>query len=631
MNNYKIDTIVKIFSYFIGFLTFLISFGKISFYYYIFTFTVFIISMYLDYKNILINRYFINIIALTALLLYFIEISFKSFLVYSIEFLLFLLSLKFLEEKTFRDYMEIYLLSIIILAATALISLNISFLFYLFIYIVILNISIILLTYSSQDKNIYLSENVILKILFRTSLIPILAIPLTVLFFVIIPRTESPILHFLNRSIKVQTGFSESINLGEVSEIQEDNSVIFRAKMKRIDPNFLYWRGIVLTYFDGKTWLALPDKNSEEIRGLKGISIKQTIFLEPYGDRYLFCLDKPFKVLANFKVESRNFTYFTQKPILLRKKYEVISILTDVIPQKKINKKFYTQVPSELSTKVKLLAERLKGKTEKGTIENIYKYLRYGDFTYSLKNLPVSEHPLEAFLFKYKRGNCEYFASAMAVLLRIDHIPARLVAGYKGGIYNPIGGYYIVRESNAHVWVEVYVKHKGWMRLDPTPPRKSLTTLSQLSKLYLLWDIINYYYIKFVINYNLQKQLLLFNKISHKIPEVFRNIRFSLSVKRFLLWFLLTLSIFLIFKILFNLTHYRAEKRILNRFYKKLKSYEYCKKENQGLEEFVNKITEKDLRNRALRFVKAFEEIYYKDKKFTRKDIERLNSLLKDI
>ncbi len=631
MKYYKIETIVKIFSYFIGFLTFFILFKKIPITYYLFSLIIFLTSFYLDYKNKYINRTFINVIALLRFLLYIYNISLENFLECSLEFLLFLLSLKFLENKTFRDYMEIYLLSIIILAGTTLISLNISFLFYLFIYIVVLNISIILLTYNSQNKDIFLSEKTVLKIFFKTSLIPILAIPLTVLFFIIIPRTEFPLFSFLNKTIKAKTGFSETVSLGEVTEIQQDDSIIFRAQTKKIKNHFLYWRGIVLTYFNGRTWLALPDKNSKEEQRLKGIPVKQIIFLEPYGNKYLFALDKPIKIFANFPIKKKNSSFLTSRPILSRKKYVVISALTNIIPQKEIDKKFYTQLPSNLSKEIKSLAKKLKGKSEEETIRNIYWFLKYGNFTYSLKNLPLSKNPLKDFLFKYKKGNCEYFASAMAVLLRINKIPARLVAGYKGGIYSNIGRYYLVRESDAHVWVEVFLKNKGWIKFDPTPETKEIKTTKKLSKLSLIWDMINYYYIKFVVNYNLQRQINLFRKISYGLSKCVKKSKWSFSKKEFLLGLLVSFLGLLGFKIFLNLKRHKPEKRLLNEFFKILESYGYKRNKNEGLEEFVAKIKDKSLKQKALEFVKTFEEIYYKDKKFTKAEINKLKKLLKEI
>jgi len=629
--SYKVETAVKIFTYSAGFIAFIILFGKISYFYYSASFILFLASIYLEYKKIHIKRTFINIFAILLVILKFYNVSLETILQPALEVLLFLLSLKFLEDKKFRDYMEIYLLSVLILAGSTLISFDIIFLVYLLLYILILNISIILLTYYSQDKEIILSEETLIKLFLKTSIIPLLAIPFTVLFFIILPRTDFPIFGFLNKEAKAKTGFSENVRLGEVSNIQEDDTVIFRAKMRKVREDFLYWRGIVLDFFNGKTWISLKHKRIERKTILKGIPIMQIIYLEPYGDRYLFGLDKPYKIdyrsgLPHL-LKKTGFTFFLSTPVISRIKYKVFSVLTDTIPQKYINKNLYLQLPKNLSPKIKTLATKLKKETDEETANQILKFLKYGEYKYSLKNLPISKNPLEEFLFKYKYGNCEYFASSMAVLLRINGIPARLVAGYRGGIYNNVGKYYLIRQSNAHVWVEAFIKGKGWVRYDPTPSLSyQLTNRKSLSKIELIFETINYYYINFVLNYDLKKQVALVRSVSKlaKIPnfKLFINKKKALYFVSFIL--LISLAGILWFKYLLNVKRLKDEEKLMKEFLKILEEKGYKKKETEGLEEFVSKIKDKKLKIEALNFVKIFEKIYYKDKPFTK---ERLNEL----
>ena len=629
--SYKVETAVKIFTYSAGFIAFIILFGKISYFYYSASFILFLASIYLEYKKIHIKRTFINIFAILLVILKFYNVSLETILQPALEVLLFLLSLKFLEDKKFRDYMQIYLLSVLILAGSTLISFDIIFLVYLLLYILILNISIILLTYYSQDKEIILLEETLIKLFLKTSIIPLLAIPFTVLFFIILPRTDFPIFGFLNKEAKAKTGFSENVRLGEVSNIQEDDTVIFRAKMRKVREDFLYWRGIVLDFFNGKTWISLKHKRIERKTILKGIPIMQIIYLEPYGDRYLFGLDKPYKIdyrsgLPHL-LKKTGFTFFLSTPVISRIKYKVFSVLTDTIPQKYINKSLYLQLPKNLSPKIKTLATKLKKETDEETANQILKFLKYGEYKYSLKNLPISKNPLEEFLFKYKYGNCEYFASSMAVLLRINGIPARLVAGYKGGIYNNVGKYYLIRQSNAHVWVEAFIKGKGWVRYDPTPSLNyQLTNRKSLSKIELIFETINYYYINFVLNYDLKKQVALVRSVSKlvKIPnfKLFINKKKALYFVSFIL--LISLAGILWFKYFLNVKRLKDEEKLMKDFLKILEEKGYKKKETEGLEEFVSKIKDKKLKVEALNFVKIFEKIYYKDKPFTK---ERLNEL----
>ena len=633
--SYKVETAVKIFTYSAGFIAFIILFGKISYFYYSASFILFLVSIYLEYKKIHIKRTFINIFAILLVILKFYNVSLETILQPALEVLLFLLSLKFLEDKKFRDYMQIYLLSVLILAGSTLISFDIIFLVYLLLYILILNISIILLTYYSQDKEIILSEETLIKLFLKTSIIPLLAIPFTVLFFIILPRTDFPIFGFLNKEAKAKTGFSENVRLGEVSNIQEDNTVIFRAKMRKVREDFLYWRGIVLDFFNGKTWISLKHKRIEGETILKGIPIMQIIYLEPYGDRYLFGLDKPYKIDYNsglpHLLKKTEFTFFLSTPVISRIKYKVFSVLTDTIPQKYINKSLYLQLPKNLSPKIKTLATKLKKETDEETANQILKFLKYGEYKYSLKNLPISKNPLEEFLFKYKYGNCEYFASSMAVLLRINGIPARLVPGYRGGIYNNVGKYYLIRQSNAHVWVEAFIKGKGWVRYDPTPSLSyQLTNRKSLSKIELIFETINYYYINFVLNYDLKKQVALVRSVSKlaKIP----NFKLFIDKKKILYFvsFVLLISSagILWFKYFLNVKKLKDEEKLMKDFLKILEEKGYKKKETEGLEEFVSKIKDKKLKVEALNFVKIFEKIYYKDKPFTKEKLNELKNII---
>jgi len=627
MKSYKVENIVKVLSYFVGFLSFTILFGNISNTYFLISFSLFLLSIYFEYKKYYINRVVINIAGISAIIIMALSITSENVLQPALETLSFLLSIKFLEEKKFRDYMQIYLLSVLILAASSLIYFGIIFLVYLFIYIFLINISIVLLTYQSQDKGIQLTEEEIKKIVIKTSLIPLLSIPLTIFFFIILPRSEVPIFNLFGGQAKSRTGFSEDVKLGDVSNIQEDNTVIFRANMEKIPENQLYWRGIVLTYFDGINWKVLEGKD-ESSKSLKGNIVKQTIYLEPYENKYLFGLDKPVRIISKENINRENFSFYLNHPVYSTIKYEVYSVITDIIPSDYVNKTIYLQLP-KIDEDIKKLADKLKGKNDLETANNILKFLKYGEYKYSLKNLPISNNPLKDFLIKYKYGNCEYFASSMAVLLRLNNVPARLVAGYKGGIYNDIGKYYMVKQKDAHVWVEAYINNIGWVRYDPTSAISISNKIQEnkISKIKLFFDTINYYYITFVIGFDFKKQMAVFRQISSMVKKP--EINFSINKKYILVLILILIIGFLAYKSNFKFKIKTKEEKILEKFLKKMKKYGYKKDRNEGLEEFINKINEKELKERAYLFVREFENLYYKDKKISKEDEKRLKELIK--
>jgi hypothetical protein len=123
------------------------------------------------------------------------------------------------------------------------------------------------------------------------------------------------------------------------------------------------------------------------------------------------------------------------------------------------------------------------------------------------------ENPIEDFLFRYRSGQCEYFASSMVLMLRSQGIPARLVTGFLGGEYNPFEGYYIVRENNAHAWVEAYVAGLGWQIFDPTPPAGRPGEAGEGSWLLAqqAWDFVLFRWDRYVLTFGLYDQLQIFS------------------------------------------------------------------------------------------------------------------------
>jgi hypothetical protein len=128
------------------------------------------------------------------------------------------------------------------------------------------------------------------------------------------------------------------------------------------------------------------------------------------------------------------------------------------------------QLPDDFSPPIRELAREIAtgAKSPAETAERFLAFFRRG-FTYSLENPPAVGDPLEDFLLRRRSGYCEYYASALATMLRATGIPARVVAGYLGGKYNENGNYYIVTQAAAHTWVEAYLGEEGWSRLDATP------------------------------------------------------------------------------------------------------------------------------------------------------------------
>jgi hypothetical protein len=645
MNNnriFRIETIVLFVTYIIGALAFLSVVKEIEALYSIVFCLLFAISLYFEHRrSFRIPRRLLTTLSLAIVVFALYRLDMQELVTQMLESILILLAIKLLEEKKVRDYMQIYAITLLLLSGSGLLSLNITFFAFYLVLILLLTIAAILLTYHAQDPELVLPGNTIITIVAKSLLIPLLAIPLTFLMFVILPRTQYPLLNFLNRPDKARTGFTDQVRLGAVSDIQEDSTIVLRANMERINENDLYWRGIVLEYFDGKGWISMKKKPApRSFPGrLSGRGIRQTVYLEPYGNTYLFSLDRPVFVAGQNVKRSQDLTYSSTGYIDTRLKYDAISVLGDSIPEDGIDEEKYLQIPKNLSPRIiKFAQDMAVAENKDKTIQAIFNYLRSNAFTYSLKGLPVSKNPLEDFLFETKSGNCEFFASALAVMLRLNGIPARLVGGYRGGHYNDVGKYYIVPQKYAHAWVEAYVKPKGWVRLDPTPAAldsfASLSNSGNFLKFSILMDTLNYYWYVLVINYNLEKQFSILLKLRSELRRP--DISFTLLRRdTFLKWIVIlvlvagagfALSVFIRDRLK------PPEQKILASFLKKMEKRGYRKKASQGLEEFVCTVKDGSTGQAAAAlFVKRFQEVYFRDKIFTRNDIRDLKQILSTI
>lgn len=635
----NIETIVKIITYFIGILGFLSVFRHIDIIFSIVFLVLFSLSIYFEYtKTFYFPRWALNVLSVFVIAFSFYRFKLGDVVTQIIEALLILLSIKFIEEKKFRDYMQIYAIALFLLAGLGLLSLDITFIVYLFVLVFLLTISTVLLTYYAQDPNLYFTKQVVIKIILKSTYIPLLAIPLSILMFVILPRTQYPIFNFLNRTDKAKTGFTDNVRLGVVSNIQEDSSAILRVTMEKIEDNHLYWRGVVLDYFNGNSWKS-SGKNTDSTPPAiesKGKTIKQIILLEPYENRYLFALDKPVFILHRGVKRYDDITFVSSGYIEKRIRYEAVSIITDTISESEMHKSKYLQLPDNLSSEVITLVKQLAiHNDETQNMQSIYAFLNNGAYKYSLKNLPVTNNPLEDFLFLSKFGNCEYFASAFAVMLRIAGIPSRVVGGYRGGYYNDLGGYYLVPQKNAHVWVEAYIRKKGWVRIDPTPGTidrfTPLTKGDIFFRLSVLFDTINYYWYATVINYNLEKQIFIFNSIKSNLKKPGFNLSFNKTdFSKYALIILALTAI--VFAVRAAIKHESSkEERLLNAFQKTLGRFGYKKTKSQGLEEFVLQIKDENIRKSSYEFVKEFERLYFKDKSLSTYDMKKLKYLIRSI
>ena len=556
-----------------------------------------------------------------------------------LETLLLLLGLKFLDRNGPRDYLQIYALSTLLVAGSSLLSLDVAFFFYLAALILLMGPAAVLLSFEREKADQTMPWKNLRTLIFQGLAIPALALPLALLLFIILPRTGYPLFGFLTHPVQAASGFSDQVRLGNVSLIQIDDSLVFRADMERQEERFLYWRGMVFDDFDGLSWRdSGAAREARQVPPLPGVRVSYTIYLEPTEYQTLFALEKPhylgYRNLRRFDDRT-----FQARDRLNRKiSYVATSILTDREPAVDEDMERFLSLPPGQG-EIRRLGEALgKGRAQGEKPGAIINYLRSPPFSYTMESLPLSSSPLKEFLFRRQAGNCEYFASAMAVLLRTQGVPARLIGGYRGGYYHVMGRYYSVKQRHAHVWVEAFLPGQGWVRYDPTPPIRSEITGTAwnrfLFRLRMTLDILDYYWIRHVISYDLQQQYALLTSITAGawLPRHFYpNGREALR----LLWPLpvAALAILTLFLIRRWRMHRRpsAEERLLREFIAGLERRGMSRPPWMGLEEFMAGIPAGRLQDEGRKFIRMFEDIYYRDRSPEKEELQRLTLILRDV
>ena len=439
-------------------------------------------------------------------------------------------------EKTVRHSLQIYALSIFCFASSSLFDLSPIFLIYLGLLLFLVTITLVILTFQSQDHTMTVTKADLKRILLSGLLMPVLAVPLLILYFPIMPRTQMPLWHFLTPTPSRTTGYTDTVEPGSQSNITESLTLAFRAEMPSLPLNQLYWRGTVFNRTDGNKWTRLSQIPTEQA-ALLGRQVRQVIYPEPSTVRTLIALDRP-KIINMQRVTSSPDGVFELSRVTGRRlSYDVESQSSDVVTQlNPINRKFYTQLPNRIPARIRTLASTIANSSEddRARVDFLEKYFRNGDYRYSTKDLATGESAIEQFIFERKKGNCEFFASSFAILLRASGVPCRLVGGYLGGEYNQLGGYYLVTDNKAHVWVEVFVNGSGWVRIDPSSfatnagdvwtAQKSRSLKLRIS---LAIDSFNHSWNRSVITYDLERQI----EIAHKVGSQLQGFKPSIILR----------------------------------------------------------------------------------------------------
>ncbi len=296
------------------------------------------------------------------------------------------------------------------------------------------------------------------------------AIPLAILLFILFPRLPAPLWSLPNETA-ARTGLSgDKMSPGSLNQLIQDDRIAFRAQFNGMAPRQtqLYWRGPVFDQFDGQSWLPATAHSSNPPPIIaRGPQVNYSITLEPHQQNWLLALDLPTQFPQSAMLNSQ-LQLIQRSPISQRLRYTASSTLhwqtlgnADTAAA--------LQLPPSLNPKTVSLAQSWQQQAPAQRVQSGLQWLKTQHFSYTLTPpLLEKKDRIDEFLFESKQGYCEHYASAFAVLMRAANVPARIVTGYQGGQFNPNGNYYMIRQADAHAWVEVWLPEQGWQRVDPT-------------------------------------------------------------------------------------------------------------------------------------------------------------------
>jgi transglutaminase-like putative cysteine protease len=368
--------------------------------------------------------------------------------------------------------------------------------------------------------------------------------PVMLLLFFLFPRVQGPLWGVPQDAYTGVTGLSDTMSPGAISSLSLSDAIAFRTKFEGDTPrrNQLYWRGPVMTDFDGTTWrVGLPQLRRDMRIDAFGAPIDYEVTLEPHNRNWMFALEMPTRLPQNARLTSE-YLPISLTPIRSRIRYEMRSS-----PQFQARS---GAEPRDLAAALRLpaavdpRARALAGEWRESLPDNpaivrrAVEFFRGSRFEYTLQPPLLGRNSVDEFLFDTKQGFCEHFASSFVFLMRAAGVPARVVTGYQGGDTNPVDGYMVVRQADAHAWAEVWLDDGGWTRVDPTaaaiPVRVELgitaaapagapllmrSGLNWLRGLRNEWDALTNKWNQWVLGYNPDRQLELLSRLGMKQPS----------------------------------------------------------------------------------------------------------------
>jgi protein-glutamine gamma-glutamyltransferase len=490
------------------------------------------------------------VVALTLVYVAFFPLDYfylsRAFIQSTVHLVFFLAVIQILTSRTNRDYFFMATIAFLELLAAAILSTNSNFFLFLALYLLFAMAAFTSAEIRrSMQKHLTVARSGLRRFHPRlaalTAVITLGILGLTAGLFFMLPRTADAALRRLVSRRFYLPGFSNQVMLGEIGEIKTTSRPVMHVHFAdgRAPAN-LKWRGATLSDFDGRAWFepsAYPHwipavakgvfrlADEQQARRL-GRSTNYRISLNSLDSDVLFFAGRPEIVyLRQLAIMAHgDGSYRLGQPPAEGFFYDVYGWLGDTGAEDFLGsreRRQYLSLP-RLDPRIPELARNtvrgLDNDADRAVAVAAYLRRAYG-YTLELPSHEVAD-PLAYFLFTRKKGHCEYFASAMAVMLRTLGIPSRLVTGFQSGIFNPMTELYVIRASDAHSWVEAWLPGRGWTTFDPTPPDPSPGANALLIKLALYADAVETFWQEWVVSYDLGRQATLADRMEQASRRV---------------------------------------------------------------------------------------------------------------
>jgi transglutaminase-like putative cysteine protease len=372
-----------------------------------------------------------------------------------------------------------------------------------------------------------------LQVMRMSGLLLAQAVPVMLVLFLLFPRIEGPLWGLPKIQNSGRTGLSDRMSPGSLSRLSLSDEIAFRADFETPpeDAKKLYWRGPVLWDYDGRNWAAGQRIPLSSFRyDSFAPNLKYSVTLEPHDQRWLYLVDLPSR-LPQKSILTRDYQVVSFSPVRQRLRYSAESTPvyragTEALPAELQRA---LALPPDAAPRTRAMVRQWRGLGLSGMeiAQRVLSIYREQPFIYTLEPPPLPKDPVDQFLFETRRGFCEHFASSFAVMMRAAGVPTRVVTGYLGGEINPVDGYLVVRQSEAHAWNEIWTPDEGWVRVDPTAAVSPLrierglanavpdtdpqplfrrTQLKWLVELRYQWDAVTNAWNQWVLGYTLERQ-----------------------------------------------------------------------------------------------------------------------------